>query len=482
MSKKVAVIDLGSNSVRLAIFERTSRLGFYVVGEYKVKIRLGEGAYENGGMLTKSAMDKCFLAFSDFKKIISDQKISRVLCIGTSALRDAPNANEFISKIRRELGLNLRKITGEDEAKYGALAVNNLIAPLDEFCTIDIGGGSTELTKIKNGKIIDQISLNLGTVRLKELFFDRRDLSGCAQFVGEAIGEIPAGFQSQNLVTIGGSLRAISSAIMEKTEYPLKILHNFSYKFDDFREFIAKIQNANPNELEKFDIKKERFDTIRQGAMIFLQVAQFTGAKRIFTSGVGIREGVFLSRILGENAKFPANFNPSLKSLLDRFALRQSFAPKLAKELFLALAPLHKISPNFLMELTTAAKIAETGTQIDYYENHINSAYLAISCLNYGYTHEQKALIAALIRINGKRNTSAVNEYKFLLPKDEILIWLSFILKFSMILDRFGTRDLQIKFENRQLFIDNSSQSLLLRAEIEKLNKPIDFEIFFTKF
>ena len=70
MSKKVAVIDLGSNSVRLAIFERTSRLGFYVVGEYKVKIRLGEGAYENGGMLTKSAMDKCFLAFSDFKKII----------------------------------------------------------------------------------------------------------------------------------------------------------------------------------------------------------------------------------------------------------------------------------------------------------------------------------------------------------------------------------------------------------------------------
>ena len=111
MSKKVAVIDLGSNSVRLAIFERTSRLGFYVAGEYKVKIRLGEGAYENGGMLTKSAMDKCFLAFSDFKKIISDQKISRVLCIGTSALRDAPNANEFISKIRRELGLNLRKIT-----------------------------------------------------------------------------------------------------------------------------------------------------------------------------------------------------------------------------------------------------------------------------------------------------------------------------------------------------------------------------------
>ena len=441
MSKKVAVIDLGSNSVRLAIFERTSRLGFYVVGEYKVKIRLGEGAYENGGMLTKSAMDKCFLAFSDFKKIISDQKISRVLCIGTSALRDAPNANEFISKIRRELGLNLRKITGEDEAKYGALAVNNLIAPLDEFCTIDIGGGSTELTKIKNGKIIDQISLNLGTVRLKELFFDRRDLSGCAQFVREAIGEIPAGFQSQNLVT-----------------------------------------NANPNELEKFDIKKERFDTIRQGAMIFWQVAQFTGAKRIFTSGVGIREGLFLSRILGENAKFPANFNPSLKSLLDRFATRQSFAPKLAKELFLALAPLHKISPNFLMELTTAAKIAETGTQIDYYENHINSAYLAISCLNYGYTHEQKALIAALIRINGKRNTTAINEYKFLLPKDEILIWLSFILKFSMILGKFGARDLQIKFENRQLFIDNSSESLLLCAEIEKLNKPIDFEIFFTKF
>ena len=118
MSKRVAVIDLGSNSARMVVFERTSRLGFYTLGEYKMKVRLGEGAYEKGGVIQEEAMQKCFNAFVEFKKLIVRHKVRKVLAVGTSALRDAKNANVFINKVKT-LGINLRVVDGDLEAYYG---------------------------------------------------------------------------------------------------------------------------------------------------------------------------------------------------------------------------------------------------------------------------------------------------------------------------------------------------------------------------
>lgn len=480
MAKRVGVIDLGSNSARLAIFERTSRLGFYVMGEFKTKVRLGKGAYQNGGVLTDEAMDKCFVAFSQFREITKRYKVNKILCVGTSALRDAPNSGIFIKRVRKELGLNLRTIDGEKEAYYGAMAVSNLLCDLDEFVTIDIGGGSTELAKVKNGKIIGKISLNIGTVRLKELFFDKGDFKNLDKFTAELISQIPEEFKSQNLVTIGGSLRAIASAIMEKTAYPLKILHNFEYSLDEFTSYIMQIASSSITTLAKFPIKKDRHDTIREGAYIFLKVADYLGAKKAYVSGVGVREGVFLDNLLGTNAKFPNNFNPSLKSLQDRFCVGETKKlPKYAKAIFMALSPLHNIDEKFLPLLMDAAKVVNSGVAIDYYERHINSAYLAISTLNYGYTHAQKALISAIIRINGKKITDDVKEYKKLLPNDETLIWLSFVLKLAQQLDALNSDDLGFSYDNHTLFISGAKNDIIIKNEIKKMLKPGVFAINF---
>ena len=238
MSKRVAVIDLGSNSARMAIFERTSRLGFFILREYRVKARLGEGAYEKGGVLQESAMSNVLNAFREFRYFLSIYKVRKVLCTGTSALRDAPNSNLFINRIRRELGLNLRVISGDMEAFYGGIAALNLLTPLDEATTIDIGGGSTELAKIIDGKIVDIISLNLGTVRLKELFFDKGDINGALKFTQDIIDTIPPHFASRDIIAIGGSLRAISGAIMQLQNHPIRLVHNFTYKYSELNPII----------------------------------------------------------------------------------------------------------------------------------------------------------------------------------------------------------------------------------------------------
>ena len=102
MAKRTAVIDLGSNSMRMAIFERTSRLAFFILAEYKTKVRLGEGGYGSNNEISESSMEKALKAFSEFSNIIKSYKCNKILCVGTSALRDAPNANVLISLLRKK--------------------------------------------------------------------------------------------------------------------------------------------------------------------------------------------------------------------------------------------------------------------------------------------------------------------------------------------------------------------------------------------
>ena len=118
--------------------------------------------------------DLAYKALQEFKNIIQSLKCSKVLCVATSALRDAPNASSFIHKVHTQLGIHIKVIDGTKEAYYGAVGAINYLKPLDDALTVDIGGGSTELAKIINGIIVDTISLNIGTVRLKELFFDKK--------------------------------------------------------------------------------------------------------------------------------------------------------------------------------------------------------------------------------------------------------------------------------------------------------------------
>lgn len=490
MSKRVAVIDLGSNSARMAIFERTSRFGFFILREYKVKVRLGEGAYDKGGFLQDEAMDNVLYAFSEFKYFLSIYKVGKVLCTGTSALRDAPNSNLFINRVKKELGLNLRVISGDMEAFYGGIAALNLLSPLDEATTIDIGGGSTELAKIKNGKIVDIISLNIGTVRLKELFFDKGDMEGALKFTQDIVANIPSHFISKDIIAIGGSLRAISGAIMQLQNHPIRLVHNFTYKYSDYSNLINKIATDKEFDLKTISIKKDRFDTIKQGAMIFSLVVKKLEAKMIYTSGVGIREGVFLTNLLRPNLKskelikmpqehkisFPKGFNPSLRSIQDRFAKRDnSITTKYVKALFEILHPLHEIN-GYLDELIIASKLYNIGRSIGFYSENAHSGYLVKNALNYGYTHQQKALIAAIIEYQGK-SINSLGEFENLLPDIMVVRWLSFLLGLASALSL--SPNISFEFASNTLYIKGAKNFFMLKNEIKKLIKPAIFAISF---
>ncbi|NPA59813.1 MAG: Ppx/GppA family phosphatase, partial [Epsilonproteobacteria bacterium] len=183
MAKRVAVIDIGSNSARLVVYEKTSRFAFHLLNESKSRVRLSEDIYQNDGNLQEIPMQRTIDALKDFLCVIASYKARKTLCVATSALRDAPNKKIFIQRVKKELKLDIKVIDGTKEAYLGAIACANLLPKLSNALCIDIGGGSTEISIIDDKNINNNISVKLGTVRLKELYFDKNKIDDAIEYI-----------------------------------------------------------------------------------------------------------------------------------------------------------------------------------------------------------------------------------------------------------------------------------------------------------
>lgn len=488
MAKRTAIIDIGSNSARMVVYEKTSRYGFHLVKEVKSRVRVGEGAYEKGGVLQKIPLQRTFLTLKSFVQIAQNLKCKKSICVATSALRDAPNASELTSKVKQELGLHVCIIDGKKEAYYGGVAALNLLAKTDEATAIDIGGGSTELAKIKDGKVIDTLSLNIGTVRLKELFFDsKKSSSKIFSFIDEVLEHIPPHFQSNHIFAIGGTLRALANSIMDKENYPLKTVHGFHYEFNLYEEYINAIAASSVLKLKSYSFKKDRYDTIREGCSIFLALEKKLKAKYIITCGAGVREGVYLCDLLrSNNHTFPTNFNPSVRSLLDRFSLNtknNSYVASKALKLFDALKPIHNIEDDYKTELHSAGKLYNIGEALSFYQSHLHGFYFIINTLNFGFTHEQKILIALLTKYHAKKlpKENDIDNYERLLPDAHVLNWLSFMLSFAKSLNvGLGRAKCEFIYKNNTLQVNSHEHLKLAKEAVAKLVKPAPFAIVFN--
>ncbi len=486
MAKRTAVIDIGSNSARMIIIERTSRFGFYLLNETKSKVRISEGAYENNGYLQELPMQRALKALKEFIQITKSYKVRKILCVATSALRDAPNKSYFKSLVKRELGLNIKIIDGKTEALLGGIAAANLL-PIQNGITIDIGGGSTELALIQNRKVVDMLSLDLGTVRLKELFFDQgKSIKEALKYIHNELTKVPATFQESTAIGIGGTIRAISQAIMQERAYPLDKLHGFTYEVAKEHKFIDKIIEAPVYKLKKLHIKKDRYDTIKEGALIFREVLRHIQAQRVITSGAGVREGTFLKDLLRNcHYRFPSNFEPSVRSLLDRFCIHEKEAKclyRLTKRLYEALYERFDPHKEYERELLIAAKLANIGTKIDFYEHHKHSSYIILNDLEYNLTHQQIATIATLVRFHKKKlpSKSVLKELAKLLPPVHILNWLSFILSLAETLNKdLSCPEFEVEFDKDILTITSQNELYLAQEEAKNLQKPFPFALHF---
>ncbi len=486
MAKRVAVIDIGSNSVRMVIYEKTSRFAFHLLHEEKSKVRISENAYKHDGNLQELPMQRTFDALRDFVTISESFKVRKLLCVATSALRDAPNRKDFLKKVRDSLKLNIKIIDGQKEAYFGAMACANLLPDLSSALSIDIGGGSTELTQINDKNISNTISLNIGTVRLKELYFDKDNISGAIQHIDKEL-ELLKNIDLSTLVGIGGTFRAISSAIMKEDAYPLNKIHAYEYSRDRFKKFISDLLDAEEDELKKLGIKSNRFDVIKPGALILSRVIKKIDIENITTSGVGVREGVYLSDLLrGSKDKFPHNYNTSVKYILDTHVGDKTFSNHLnliSKKLFDLTKDYLGIDEKYRYELALAAKLYPAGSSVHFYSQNKHTYYLIQSALEYGFSHKSITLIATLTKYAKSRlpASSHLKKYSALLPKEDTTNALSFLLSLSIALLSHRPRniDFDMKFVDGVLHIESSNSMYLSQDAVIKLDCNKKFKVRF---
>ena len=488
MAKIVTIIDIGSNSVRMVIYEKTSRYAFHLLHEEKSKVRISQDAYKHNGELQEVPMQRTFDALKDFLTISESFKSRKILCVATSALRDAPNKADFLQKVKKKLKLNIKVISGEKEAYLGAIACANLLPKQKNSMSIDIGGGSTEIAFIDGDNVSNTLSLKLGTVRLKELFFDTNELSKAIEYIDKELEELPH-TAIKTLIGIGGTFRAVSAAIQKQQNYPLDKLHAYSYDVETFQKYLKEVLQAKTTqELKKLFIKSERFDVIKPGVLILQRVVHKLQAKKIITSGVGVREGVYLSDLLrNSHHKFPHNYNTSVRYILDSYVIHKGYSNNLThlvKKVFDITHNYFGIEQKYRYELAIAAKLYPAGSSVHFYSQNKHTYYLIQSALEYGFTHQNIMLIATLTRYAKSKlpASSHIQKYKELLPDEHTCNVLSFLLSLSIALLSHRPRniDFEIEFQDNELKIISKNKLYLAQETVKKLEcSHKEFQVVF---
>jgi len=479
-----AIIDIGSNSARLVIYEMSSRYGFHLICEKKSKVRIGEDAYDKGGYLQPIGIHRAYLALEEFIHTIQLYPVKETLCVATSALRDAPNGREFTQWIKEKLGLDIKIIDGQQEAEYGALAALNLL-PIRDGITIDIGGGSSDLALIHDAKIIDSYSLDLGTVRLKELFFDKnRPIEEAQEYIQKELHKLPSHFRHTLAIGIGGTARSLSKGIMKISNYPLNKIHAFTYPIKKYQDYFFNIAIAQKSMLPYLSISKGRFDTIREGALIFQSILDLIQAKEVMTSGVGVREGVFLNRFLQESKlQFPKDLNPSIVSILDRFDTPHTHTQQRQKntqKLFKLFQKEKKLHRSYLTPLLYAIELTSLGYTFNIYDSHQHAFYATMQEFNYGVSHEEIILTAMLLRFGGNElySKEIYKQYKSLLPKKRELEILSFIYTLSITLhESSAIKTFEFALHKHTLTIHSQGSLYLAKEQLKEIESPKDLQL-----
>lgn len=293
--KKPAVIDIGSNSVRLVIYEDFS-VATSVFYNEKFSCKLGR--FTSEGYLMPKAKDKTITALKRFSKICQANNVISIKAIATAALRDAKDGADFVQELSEKTGLEIEIISGDLEAYYAAVGVGHKM-PHAVGCVGDLGGGSLELSVLNRGIVADKkISLPLGGLRLQNDLGDDFDFKIYQKHIETSLNAID--FDSKgydNFYCVGGSWRALISFYMQVYDVQLHILQGFSVSSDAIKHFIIQILN-NDIDVGNYNtshISKRRLSVLPIAGLLLLALIEKFNFKKIIISTAGVREGVLIN-------------------------------------------------------------------------------------------------------------------------------------------------------------------------------------------
>jgi exopolyphosphatase/guanosine-5'-triphosphate,3'-diphosphate pyrophosphatase len=425
--RTLAVIDLGSNSFRLVVFTYGERW-WRRTDEIHEIVRIGEGL-DATGELAPEPMERALETLEMYAHFCRATGVEEVRPVATSAIRDAANQTAFLAAARERTGLEVEVLASEQEAFYGYLAAINSTA-LRDGVVLDLGGGSIQLSAVRDRRAQDMRSWPLGAVRMTERFLSSdpvkpKHLKALRAHVAEALGELP--WLGGQLVGIGGTTRNLAAAAELQAELPSFGVQGFRLQRDTLDALVERLARLPAAERGKVPgIKLGRGDLILAGAVVVQSVMELGGFESLEATEAGLREGVFFARLLADRDPplFEDVRRASVRNLAARYGADDAHAGQVARialEIWdeLAGAGVHPGDRGERELLEAAAALHDIGVSIDYDDHHKHSRYLVLSAGLPGYSPRETALIGQMCRYH-RKGSPALGEVAGLARKGDL--------------------------------------------------------------
>jgi exopolyphosphatase/guanosine-5'-triphosphate,3'-diphosphate pyrophosphatase len=367
-----AVIDLGSNSVRLVVFEGTGRNPVAIFNE-KAVLRLGRGMLTTG-VLNADAVQQALTVMNRYTAIARAMGAAPFEVLATAAVREATNGGEFVAALRvRMPGVPIRILTGEEEADLAAGGVLCGI-PTATGILADIGGGSLEVVRLQDGVRGAVGTMKLGVLRLAERAGG--DMVRARGIAEAELAKVPwlAEGAGQDLYVVGGAWRALARIHIAQTNYALNIVHHYTISREEARDLTGVIAGASRKTLERMPgAPRRRIDDLAYAAVVLRRLLRATNVRRVVFSANGLREGWYMQKAYaGAGSADPL------------IAAGQDYASRFSRDIGLPLALLAWTDPLFPSEAAQARRLREAACWMsdigsrDHPEYRAEQAFLRI--------------------------------------------------------------------------------------------------------
>jgi len=301
-SRRLAFVDIGTNTILCLIAELKRDGTFDVLDDLAEITRLGQGVHQTR-TINPEGEERSFKVLERYLERCKGLNVEEIIAVGTSALRDARNSAAVCARFKEQLGLDVRVISGDEEAAYSFLAVQRgLPLKQQELLVVDVGGGSTEFIRGNEAGVSQAVSINIGSVRLTEQFLhsDPVQEEECEKMmaaVERALAQLPRPWLKDGsiltLIGIAGTCTTLAAVEKKLTNYSHGEVHGGLLTLDEVRRQIELFQ-SKPIEDRKAipGLEPKRADVILAGACLIEKIMTLFHSERIIVSDHGVRYGL----------------------------------------------------------------------------------------------------------------------------------------------------------------------------------------------
>jgi exopolyphosphatase / guanosine-5'-triphosphate,3'-diphosphate pyrophosphatase len=410
--RRIAVIDIGSNSVRLVVFDRLSRAPVPLFNE-KVFAALGKTVGETG-KLNPIGVEQAFSTLTRFSLLLKAMNVGSCHVVATAAVRDAKDGADFLREVKARSELDVTIISGEEEGRLSAEGVLSGIPDADGLMG-DMDGGSVELVRVDHGQVGQRTTMPYGPFRLMAMNISR---GAQISLIESKLAELPwlSEVRGAAVYAVGGIWRAFAKVHMEHTGHPLHIIHHYAIPANEATEFAQLLSRQSRASLEGTDIARRRIDALPYAAMFMECLLERTRPAKLIFSAYGLREGILHDML-----------PPKTRALDPLIAACDDFAGRVGRfgdpELLIAwVRGLGDAFANHTRLATAVCLLSDIGW-LEHPDYRSEQAYLkALRTPLGGIDHMGRAFVALALhtRYGGRMDDPAVYAAHALLTQDEV--------------------------------------------------------------